>query len=188
MSIIKIKTWPVISIIGAIISLSSVLFYINEIFGMGMKMIAVLAGATLAFLLGTFAQHVGALIRRLPHRRRVFVSYSMRDSADVAQYIESLKGSVAKLWVSNEQLPSGVPVKESIEQAVNDADCFVGFLTGHVSRYMMFELERAVERGIRVVMVLLADTRLPIDISGLHVIDMRKDRERGLKELHKLVS
>jgi len=64
---------------------------------------------------------------------------------------------------------------------MEDADTFIVLLGKDLSQNTIYEIKLAKEKGKRIIPVLVEDTQLPPDLSDLKYVDLRWNKEEGLK-------
>lgn len=142
--------------------------------------LALAAGLLSAYWVGT--------IRKLSRTKRVFLSYPY-ESTPIAQEIkDTLSNAKVKVWIDFENLTPGEFYRDSIKQAISDADALVVLLHGGASKYIEEELEFAREKGVRIIPVVIGDTPIPVGLSDLVYLDLRDDKQAGLTRLLDLVT
>jgi TIR domain len=125
--------------------------------------------------------------------RRVFISYSHRDSAHVARIFRALSELDVAAW-TDQQIRAGDSWMSEIESALNEAKVIVlcvspSFLASDWAQLEIgVALSRARESDIRVIPLILTDTVLPDALKRFQYLDARKlSPEQVADEIKKVV-
>jgi hypothetical protein len=119
---------------------------------------------------------------------RVFLSYSKSDQAAAARIAEVLKQTGMHAWFAGWELGPGDSLREHIGSAASSSDCIVVLLSRAavespwVKKDITLALSRELEdRAIRLIPVLLEDCEIPASLADRQWIDMRQNREVGIR-------
>jgi hypothetical protein len=146
--------------------------------------LAILAFAViLAFVAGVYSTDIARFLRRLPRRRRVFLSYA-REDADMASTVAAhLRRAGARVWVASEQIKPGQDIRQLVEAAIAEATYVVVLLSNRTSAGVTNDLSIANAHNKPIIAVLLEPSPIPIPLQGQALIDLSSDFERGLQAL-----
>ena len=125
---------------------------------------------------------------------RLFISYSKADSRDIALHLrDTLRHTNPDLRVwMDEALVPGDGWAEQIEREIDQCDHMIVLVSPDIRRprtdgqdysFVRKEIAYARESGKSIIPLMVAPTRLPIEITDLEYIDFMADRERGMEAL-----
>lgn len=185
----------ILSVIGVVVTAAALFFVLFRrvslpeqllVGGIGGKVGFSLGATVLAFLTGAFSSYLATGARKLSRTKRVFLSYSSRGNADVAQAVaEHLRNAGVKVWDSHELRP-GIEWASQIQDAMDQANALVIVVPTEPNKYVSRELELAQSKGLKILPVIANPTdpsTIDPSISKLAWIDLQSDRQRGLDRL-----
>ena len=178
-----LKPINILSVVAVLVSVISLVVSIVTILNISRELMIVIIVVVISFFSGVFSNRLTRIISKLSRARRVFLSYSHGMEDDIRQIIDVLRERGAKVWMDQERIKPGQDFKEEIKQAMFDADTVILFVGKELSPNVMYEIRLAKERGKKIIPVILESGELPNDIEGLKYIDLRKNKEVGIREI-----
>lgn len=109
---------------------------------------------------------------------QIFVSYSRRDTRKVDRVVGAMEDSGLDVWIDREDIKAGNTWRVQIVQAIDTCDAFILMLSPHSasSDNVRKEIDLAQDAGRTIFIVLLAPTKLPVEIryqlAGLQYVDL----------------
>ena len=162
------------SVLGLVLSLAWLLDFRKEIL---VSTVTVVVSAAV----GIFSSFLSKSVRKLSFGKRAFLSYQQPYERYVGKLTESLRKEGTKVWISKDRIKPGDSWKKEIRAAMDDADTFIILLGKDLSQNTIYEIKLAKEKGKRIIPVLLEDIQLPPDLSDIKYVDLRWNKEEGLK-------
>jgi hypothetical protein len=125
-----------------------------------------------------------------PRPARVFLSYTKSDQAAARDIADALKRAGVHVWLGDWELGPGDSLREHIGSAASSSDCILVLLSAAsvesrwVRQEINFALSRELEdRAIRLIPVLIEDCKIPDNLMDRVYLDLRQDRETGVRRL-----
>jgi hypothetical protein len=118
-----------------------------------------------------------------------FLSYCRDDSDFVLQLAGDLKAAGASVWLDQLDIVPGQPWDRAVEDALRNCPRMLVILSPAAvdSTNVMDEISFALGEKKTIIPVLHKDCTVPLRLGRLHYVDFRKDYDRGLKELLKVL-
>lgn len=119
-----------------------------------------------------------------------FFSYSREDSEFVLQVAGDLKAANANVWLDQMDIVPGQRWDDAVEQALAECPRMLVVLSPAAvhSTNVMDEVSFALEEGKTVIPILYRDCGIPFRLRRVQYIDFRRDYQRGLAELLKILA
>jgi hypothetical protein len=108
--------------------------------------------------------------------KRIFVSYSRRDSGIVRKLVELLRATEAEVFLDSDSIRAGAKWRSAIKRAVKGSHVVMVFWCRHssASPEVAREYEMALEWSKAIIPVLLDSTRRPSALAVFQWVDFRK--------------
>ena len=115
----------------------------------------------------------------------IFFSYSRTDSAFVLKLAKDLREAGAQIWLDQLDIPAGSHWDASIENALHTSNSLLIILTptSVASENVMDEVSYALEKGKKVIPILLTECETPFRLRRLQRIDFTGDYKNGFENL-----
>jgi hypothetical protein len=147
----------------------------------------------------TVEQEVKPCVDTFSRGLRVFLSYSFRDSKDLARDIhEFLQTNGFESWLDQQSVIPASPWQQQIQRAIDETlerGVFIPIIgAGTVqSSFLLFELEYALDRGGLILPIIVDDvdfSLLPRALRSIQYLDMRNRdfKTRQMRELLQLLN
>ena len=119
--------------------------------------------------------------------KKVFISYSRRDTSFAEQLTQELMQNGADVWFDQLSIEAGSAWDSSIDQAIDNADTMLLLLSkaSVTSENVLDEVAFALEENKTIVPVLLEPCEVPFRINRLTKYDLTKDLNFGMTSLLK---
>lgn len=115
----------------------------------------------------------------------VFISYSIKD-IDFAQLCEAkLKAGGIETWIDHHSMSGGELWRESIDEGIQSSDAVIVIISpnSNESSYVTYEWAFALGLGIKVIPIMLKETRLHQRISAIHHFNFTNPIARPWEDL-----
>lgn len=118
---------------------------------------------------------------------RAFISYARTDAEFALRMASDLREMGVPVWLDQLDIPPGDPWDEAVEDALEDASHFLLVMTpaSVSSSNVRDELAYAIDEGMRIIPILLADCKVPLRVRRIQWTDFREGYEEPLEELAK---
>lgn len=139
-----------------------------------------------AVLAGLLSNFLVSALGRLPHARRVFISYPKELSIEAQEAAVAFRKAGAKVWIDTERIKPGMEITSTINAGIRESDAFVLLLDKFPTEFVRTELDLARKMGVKIVPVISGDIQpyeLPVDLANIQYVDLRKNRSEGLRQL-----
>jgi hypothetical protein len=120
--------------------------------------------------------------------KRVFISYSWKDSA-VAEQVKGAIPSQFDVWIDKERVRPGDEISKALQEGLTASDYYVILLSDNstasywVKREIATAFDLATKKKLSVIPVILQGAEVPFEFIGLLYIDFRASLTDGLKSL-----
>lgn len=133
----------------------------------------------------TLKKQIKEILKKQKKQRTVFVSYNHKDRDKAHKIISELKNANLKTWNFEEDIKVGENWKESIENALLNADYFLYLISKDTSnsKYLSKELEIAMKKNKKILPVIIDDSKIPEIISTIKYTNINEDYYEGIEEL-----
>lgn len=148
--------------------------------------IAIVGSVGCAFLLGIYSSRIAKWTRVFSRERRIFLSYAHQSSESAKKIAELLRESGVRVWLDVDHIRPGEYIRPKIDGALEHTDTVVFLLQGAASPWLLYEIDAAQARHLRIIPVVVGPAEIPSSLKELRYIDMR-NLERGHQELVKAV-
>lgn len=116
------------------------------------------------------------------NRPKIFISFSLEDSAWVRLFAEALKDLDVAVWFDEWQINAGDHLQDAIEQGLRDSDAIVAVLSAaNILRpNVFFELGAALGMRKRIIPILSQDVKesqLPFDVRARRYLKQKSPEE-----------
>lgn len=173
----------IIPILATIISIVGIIFILFSKYTLGGNVIIAIIPIFLGIIIGIFGSYISLIMRRFSQAQRIFLSYPIELEKEAISIKQSLSEHGAKVWIDKEQIKPGESIKKAIEYALDDTDTFVIIIGKSLSPNMNYEIKLAKSKGKKIIPVLTETAIVPANIKDLKYVDLREEKEKGIKEL-----
>lgn len=118
-------------------------------------------------------------------QKEIFFSYSRKDSEFALKLAEDLISNNFKVWIDQLSIPVGERWDKSVGDALQRCDCFIIVLspTSVISENVLDEVNFGINRGKKIVPVIVKDCEVPFRLERLQYIDFTKHYFEGFQRL-----
>jgi predicted nucleotide-binding protein len=176
-------TVHLVPIAGAVLSVFALIVSIVSILDVSRELMISIFAVMVSFLVGVYSNRLTSAVSKLSRAKRIFLSYSHELEEDVRQISDELREKGAKVWMDQNRIKPGQNLKDEITHAMIDADTVIVFVGKELSPNVMYEIGIAKAKGKKIIPVILRSGELPSDIEELMYIDLRQDKDDGIKKL-----
>lgn len=126
--------------------------------------------------------------------RKIFVSYSQKDSNFAAWLVDNLEKAGFEVWIDKEKMRVGQLWRRNIIDGISEADAVIIVISKNskISRYVRKELDIADQYNKHILPIRLDAVDIPEDmqlqIAGIQYIDFKADHKASFKELLKALA
>ena len=119
---------------------------------------------------------------------KLFFSYSTKDQETAFQIVDQLESRDVKCWIAPRDIPTAQSWAGAIIEGLNSCSFFLILLTEHsnASKQVLREVERAIDKGMTVIPVILSDVEQSADLqyylSTIQWLDARENSVESCAE------
>jgi len=120
---------------------------------------------------------------------KIFISYSSKDKDFVSKLASEIENQGYSIWLDEKELIAGDYLPKTVGKAIETSKVSIIVLSRHSisSKWVQYEISQATSRMIkgqmRLIPVLIDDTVMPPELTGLVFVDFRKSFDEGLRKV-----
>lgn len=117
----------------------------------------------------------------------IFISYSHEDRLIAEMLSQRINQIGFHTWIDFAGIKGGDEWRQSIDEALEHSSAFLILLTPEatVSRWVKYELRRALDHKLRIIPLMIRNCALPDEIEHLHYVDFLQSSEQAFNGLHR---
>jgi CheY-like chemotaxis protein len=117
----------------------------------------------------------------------IFISYSHEDRIIAEMLAQKINQIGFHTWIDFAGIKGGDEWQQSIDDALEQSSAFLVLLTpeSNASRWVKYELQRAISRKLRIIPLMIRSCALPDEIEHLHYVNFLQSSDQAFNSLHR---